>query len=148
MKNDQWFSGIIKKRGLQIFQHLRSTSEHLARKSSYKARIIPKTHDSSITSKNFTATWRLLLDVSRHTITRTLCCDTTQRLVARATSARNLCTPDPKICRTWFHDFLLSKTNTTANVVERSVTAEDTTQLHNATREHFKSRVKTKFFLF
>lgn len=55
--------------------------------------------------------------------------------------SRNLYTPEPKIWRAWFYDFLLSKTNTTANLVERSVTAEDTTQLHNATREHFNSRV-------
>jgi len=36
-----------------------------------------------------------------------------------------LYTPDPKIWRSWFYDFLLSKTNTTTNLVERSVTAED-----------------------
>jgi hypothetical protein len=73
------------------------------------------------------------------TITRKICCATTLRLVAR-----NLYTPDPKIWRAWFYDFLLSKTNTTANLVERSGTAEDTTQLHNAAREHFKPRMTTK----
>lgn len=52
--------------------------------------------------------------------------------------------PVPKIWRAWFYDFLLSETNTTANLVERSVTAGDTTQMHNATREHFKPRATTK----
>lgn len=45
-------------------------------------------------------------------------------------------TPDTKTWRTWFYDFLLSKTNTTAT--------EYATQLHNATREHFKPRMTTK----
>lgn len=56
----------------------------------------------------------------------------------------NLYTPVTKIWRAWFYDFLLSGTNTAANLVERIVTAGDTKQMHNATHERFKPRATTK----